>query len=166
MGENPKLKGRKVRQENWGISGIEDVTKIKCGSAFRETAKAFGIANHEISKYSKYIPWTAAKNLDKLAQKFPEAKGLNFSKEPWISIVKLASRLDSFPHHLSIHPSGIVITPKPITNYTALEYASNKGLGMIITQLDMYSIEEIGLMKIDLLSQRSLGVLRDTIGDI
>ena len=59
-----------------------------------------------------------------------------------------------------------MITPKPITNYTALEYASNKGLGMIITQLDMYSIEEIGLMKIDLLSQRSLGVLRDTIGDI
>ena len=148
------------------VAMISTIITFRGRSAFRETAKAFGIANHEISKYSKFIPWTAAKNLDKLSQKFPEAKGLNFSKEPWISIVKLASRLDSFPHHLSIHPSGIVITPKPITNYTALEYASNKGLGMIITQLDMYSIEEIGLMKIDLLSQRSLGVLRDTIGDI
>ena len=80
--------------------------------------------------------------------------------------MEFASRLDSFPHHLSIHPSGIVIAPTPITNYTALEYASNKGLGMIITQLDMYSIEDIGLLKIDLLSQRSLGVLRDTIESI
>ncbi|MCF6268554.1 MAG: hypothetical protein L3J41_02455 [Melioribacteraceae bacterium] len=39
-------------------------------------------------------------------------------------------------------------------------------VAMIITQLDMYSIEDIGLMKIDLLSQRALGVLRDTIRDI
>ena len=148
------------------VAMISTIITFRARSAFRETAKAFGIANHEVSKYSKYIPWTTAKNLDKLSQKFPEAKGLSFSNEPWGSIVKLASRLDSFPHHLSIHPSGIVITPQPITNYTALEYASNKGLGMIITQLDMYSIEEIGLMKIDLLSQRSLGVLRDTIGSI
>ena len=39
----------------------------------------------------------------------------------------------------------------------------SKGLGLIITQPDMYSIEDLGLVKIDLLSQRSLGVLRDTM---
>jgi DNA polymerase III alpha subunit len=50
-----------------------------------------------------------------------------------------------------------------MTNYVALEYARNKGLGLIITQPDMYPIEEFGLVKIDLLSQRSLGVLRDTM---
>jgi DNA polymerase III alpha subunit len=44
-----------------------------------------------------------------------------------------------------------------------LEYAKNKGLGLIITQPDMYSIEEMGLVKIDILSQRSLGVLRDSM---
>jgi DNA polymerase III alpha subunit len=47
-----------------------------------------------------------------------------------------------------------------------LEYAKNKGLGLIITQPDMYSIEDLGLVKIDLLSQRSLGVLRDTMETI
>jgi DNA polymerase III alpha subunit len=47
-----------------------------------------------------------------------------------------------------------------------LEYAKNKGLGLIITQPDMYSIEDLGLVKIDLLSQRSLGVLRDTMDEI
>jgi DNA polymerase III alpha subunit len=120
------------------VAMISTIITFRARSAFRETAKAFGISKNEISQYSRQIPWTSAKNLDKLSQKFPEAKNLDFSQEPWRTIVKLAARLDSFPHHLSIHPSGIVISPTPITNYTALEYASNKGLGMIITQLDMY----------------------------
>ncbi|MDR3669063.1 MAG: hypothetical protein P4L35_19710 [Ignavibacteriaceae bacterium] len=62
--------------------------------------------------------------------------------------------LANFPRHLSIHPSGIIISPNVITRYTALEYAKNKELGIIVTQPDMYSIEDLGLLKIDLLSQR------------
>ena len=77
-----------------------------------------------------------------------------------------ATQLANFPRHLSIHPCGIIISPRVITEYTALEYAKNKGLGIIVTQPDMYSIEDLGLMKIDLLSQRSLGVLRDTLNII
>ncbi len=145
------------------VAMISTTVTFRARSAFRETAKAFGIADHEISKYSKFIPWTSAKNLPNVATKFPEAKGLNFDDEPWKSIVSIAARLSSFPRHLSIHPSGIVVTPRAINNYVALEYASNKGLGLIITQPDMYPIEDIGLVKIDLLSQRSLGVLRDTM---
>jgi len=104
--------------------------------------------------------------LGNLSEKFPESKSLSFNEEPWKSIVDIASRLSGYPRHLSIHPGGIVITSKLITNYVALEYASNKGLGLIITQPDMYSVEDFGLIKIDLLSQRSLGVLRDTLKSI
>lgn len=145
------------------VAMISTHVTFKARSAFRETAKAFGISDREISKYSKYIPWTSATNLSEVAQIFPEAKNVNFNVEPWKSIVKLASRLADFPRHLSIHPGGIVITPTKVTDYCALEYAKNKGLGLIITQPDMYSIEDLGLIKIDLLSQRSLGVLRDTV---
>lgn len=142
---------------------ISTTVTFRARSAFREVAKVFGIPESEISKYSKFIPWTGAQNLPNLAEKFPETKSFDFKDEPWKSIVQIASRLASFPRHLSIHPSGIVITPEPMTNYTALEYAKNKGLGLIITQPDMYSIEELGLIKIDLLSQRSLGLLKDTL---
>ena len=145
------------------VAMISTIVTFKARSAFRETAKAFGISEREISGYSKKIPWTSAVNLDQVSQKFPESKHLGFDKEPWKSIVRLASRLADFPRHLSIHPSGLVITPGKITEYCALEYAKNKGLGLIITQPDMYSIEDLGLIKIDLLSQRSLGVLRDTM---
>jgi DNA polymerase III alpha subunit len=148
------------------VAMISTTVTFRARSAFRETAKAFGIPNEEISKFSKFIPWTSAKNLGSLAEKFPEARSLDFSKEPWKKIIEVAARLSGFPRHLSIHPGGIVITPEPMTNYVALEYAKNKGLGLIVTQPDMYPIEDAGLIKIDLLSQRSLGVLRDTMNAI
>lgn len=149
--------------------GYENVAMIsthvtfRAKSAFRETAKAFGISDNEISTYSRKIPWTNARNLPNIASLFPESKSLDFSKEPWNTIVNLASKIANYPRHLSIHPGGIVITPTKVTDYCALEYAKNKGLGLIITQPDMYSIEDLGIIKIDLLSQRSLGVLRDSI---
>lgn len=148
------------------VAMISTMVTFRARSAFREVAKVFGISQSEISTYSKFIPWTSAKNLDKLSEKFPEAKSLNFNNEPWRTIIKIASQLSRFPRHLSIHPSGIVITKEPITNYLALEFAKNKGLGLIITQPDMYPLEDYGLIKIDLLSQRSLGVFKDAMNKI
>ena len=148
------------------VAMISTTVTFRARSAFREVAKAFGFTNEEISKYSKRIPWTDAANLPHLSELFPESKGLNFKMEPWKTIVDLASQIARFPRHLSIHPGGIVITPTKITDYVALEYAKNKGLGLIVTQPDMYSIEDLGLIKIDILSQRSLGVLRDTMESI
>ncbi len=148
------------------VAMISTTVTFRARSAFREVAKVFGISEGEISKYSKFIPWTSAKNLVNIAEKFPETRSLNFQNEPWKTIIGIASRLSGFPRHLSIHPSGIVITRQPITNYVALEYARNKGLGLIITQPDMYPIEDLGLIKIDLLSQRSLGVLKETMRKI
>lgn len=145
------------------VAMISTTITFRARSAFRETAKVFGIAESEISRYSKLIPWTSAANLPVIAEKFPETKSLQFNSEPWKTIIKEASRLAGFPRHSSIHPGGIVVSPEPMTNYLALEFAKNKGLGLIITQPDMYPIEDLGLIKIDLLSQRSLGVLRDTM---
>ena len=148
------------------VAMISTHVTFRARSAFREVGKVFGIPDAEITKKSKFIPWTDAKNLPDVPELFPEAKSLKLDYEPWKTIVNIAAKLANFPRHLSIHPGGIVIAPKPITNYVALEYAKNKGLGLIITQPDMYGVEDLGLIKIDLLSQRSLGVLRDTIARI
>ena len=148
------------------VAMISTHVTFRARSAFREVAKVFGIPDGEITKKSKFIPWTDARNLPNVPELFPEARSLSFNDEPWKTIVNLASRLANYPRHLSIHPGGIVIAPQPITKYVALEFAKNKGLGLIITQPDMHGVEDLGLVKIDLLSQRSLGVLRDTIAMI
>lgn len=145
------------------VAMISTHITFRARSAFRETAKVFGFSDNEISKISKYIPWTDARNLPNITRLYPEAKKLKLDGEPFATIVSIASKLANFPRHLSIHPGGIIIAPDKITNYTALEFTRNKGIGLIVTQPDMYGIEDLGLVKIDLLSQRSLGVLRDTL---
>jgi DNA polymerase-3 subunit alpha/error-prone DNA polymerase len=151
------------------VAMISTHVTFRARSAFRETAKALGFSEIEIEKYSKMIPWanaSALTNLREFKNYFPESQSLPFDTEPWKSVIKYASKLSGFPRHLSIHPGGIVIAPERITHHTALEYANNKGLGLIVTQPDMHGINDLGLIKIDLLSQRSLGVLRDTLKNI
>jgi len=148
------------------VAMISTHVTFRARMAFRETAKVFGFSEEEINKITKKIPWTNARNLPNISKMFPEARSLELNSGPWKTIAAVASKLADFPRHLSIHPGGIVIAPDRITSYTALEFAKNKGLGLIITQPDMHSIEDIGLIKIDLLSQRGLGVLRETIRQI
>ena len=67
-------------------------------------------------------------------------------------------RIRDFPHYRSIHAGGVLITEEPITNYTALDMPPK---GFPTTQYDMYSAEKLGLVKIDVLSQRGIAHIRD-----
>lgn len=67
-------------------------------------------------------------------------------------------RIRDFPHYRSIHAGGVLITEEPITNYTALDMPPK---GFPTTQYDMYSAEKLGLVKIDILSQRGIAHIRD-----
>jgi DNA polymerase-3 subunit alpha len=74
----------------------------------------------------------------------------------------LAKKLEGCVRHISVHAAGVVIAPKPLMEYTPLQL-DPKG-GKIITQYDMYSIEEAGLLKFDFLGIRNLAILGDAIG--
>ena len=62
---------------------------------------------------------------------------------------------------MSVHAAGVVIAPLPLSEYTPTQY-DPKG-GKIITQYDMYSIEDAGLLKFDFLGIRNLAILADAI---
>ena len=75
-------------------------------------------------------------------------------------IFHLAKQLTDFPNLLSIHAGGILISEKPVTWYTALDLPPK---GYPTTQWDMYSAEELGFEKLDILSQRGIGHIRDSV---
>ncbi len=132
--------------------------------AVRETATVYGLSDAEIGRITKRLPWhwrVAAYDSDFLTwfSQRPEAKALDFPK-PWPEILHLAQQLIGIPRHLSVHPGGIVITPDPIDTYVPLENAPK---GVPIIQWEKDGAEEAGLVKIDLLGNRSLGVIRDAV---
>ena len=130
--------------------------------AIREVAKAMGVAEAEVSRFTRPIPgWLGeGEQLADLPEVFPECRSLPMGDEPWKTIIANAQRLLDFPRHLSIHCGGLLITPDPITDYTPLQRAAK---GPIITQMEMHAIEDLGLIKIDILGNRSLGVLTDCL---
>jgi error-prone DNA polymerase len=71
-----------------------------------------------------------------------------------------ASRIHDFPNHLSIHAGGILISEKPIHCYTATVMPPK---GYPTTQFSMLEAEDIGLYKLDILSQRGLGHIKDAV---
>jgi error-prone DNA polymerase len=74
-----------------------------------------------------------------------------------------ARLLYGMPRHIGTHPGGVVITPGPITDYTHVQ-TSPMGRPVIAWEKD--GTEDAGLVKIDLLGNRSLGVLRDCLAEI
>jgi len=85
----------------------------------------------------------------------------NFNKDKITkTIYKYFEYLADYPHHLSIHAGGVLISELPIHFYSATEIPPK---GFPITQFDMHIAEKIGLYKFDILSQRGLGHIKDTV---
>ena len=116
--------------------------EFKYKSIFREVGKAFGLPKEE---------------LDILAGKPMDQHDDN---SVFRSVHQYGKMLEKYPNQRSMHSCGILISEEPITNYSALEMPPK---GFPIVQLDMHTAEAIGLEKFDILSQRGLGTIKDTV---
>ncbi len=123
-------------------------------SAFREAAKLHGLSNEQISEM---LP-TLSENVDELLKRREVKMPPAFPLEPerWPRLLDDARRLLGRPHHLSLHPGGVVVTPRPVEEYVPLEWAAK---GVIVTQFDKDGVEAAGLVKIDLLGNRALATV-------
>jgi DNA-directed DNA polymerase III PolC len=116
--------------------------EFKYRSIFREVGKVFGLPKEELD--------LLAKNPMQLHDKNP--------------IVKLVQEygmlLEKYPNQRSMHSCGIIISEEPITNYTPLEMPPK---GFPIVLFDMHVAEDIGFEKFDILSQRGIGHIDDSV---
>ncbi len=116
--------------------------EFKYRSIFREVGKAFGLPKEELDHLAKNpMALHEDNNVVKLVQKY-------------------GMLLEKFPNQRSMHSCGILISEEPITNFTALEMPPK---GFPIIQFDMHVAEDIGFEKFDILSQRGLGTIYDTV---
>jgi DNA polymerase-3 subunit alpha/error-prone DNA polymerase len=135
--------------------------------ALRETAKVYGLTEREIGHVAKHLPrfWrvaSAGSNLRQTLRQQPRARKLDL-QPPWPAILSAAQGIIGTPRYLSVHPGGVVITPDPIDTYVPVEHAPK---GVPIIQWEKDATEEAGLVKIDLLGNRSLGVIRDALHNL
>jgi error-prone DNA polymerase len=135
--------------------------------AIREVSKVYGLPAGEIKRFMKRLPWLkgpaeSETGLYPKRKALPKGARLDFP-QPWPEILTTAQRLVGVPRHISVHVGGVVITPGPINRYAPIETAAK---GVPIVQWEKDGAEDAGLVKIDLLGNRSLGVIRDAVADL
>jgi len=129
-------------------------------SALRDVAKAYGLPEDEIAKITKHLPHRSMDSIEEAVDTLPELKELRYNLTMYEEIMRIAHRISDFPRHLSIHPGGVIIAPDQITHHVPLEVA---GKEIVISQYDMYTVEKLGLVKMDLLGVRSLSIITDCL---
>lgn len=159
----------RVIQHVYDTYGAERVAMIathntfSARSAFREAARALSVPEAEVSVLARAVPHTSFDRFEEALRARPESRGAPFGQEPWRQVLEAARWLDGLPRHLSVHCGGVVVSPVPLTRRLSLERAAK---GVAVTQCDMFDVEELGLVKIDLLGNRSLGVLSDAVAAV
>ncbi|MFA5934227.1 MAG: DNA polymerase III subunit alpha [Candidatus Paceibacterota bacterium] len=134
--------------------------------AVRDVARALGYPYETADRLSKMIPMGLQgfpMTIDHAMEIIPELKEAYEKEKDTKEIIDLAKKLEGCVRHISVHAAGVVIAPTALTDYTPLQY-DPKG-GKIITQYDMYSIDEdnAGLLKFDFLGIRNLSILGDAV---
>lgn len=126
----------------------------------RDVARALGYPYAVGDRISSMIPLGSqgtAMTIDHAIEIVPELKKAYKEETDTKRIIDLAKKMEGCCRHISVHAAGVVIAPKPLYEFTPVQY-DPKG-GSIITEYDMYSIEDAGLPKFDFLGIRNLAIL-------
>lgn len=130
----------------------------------RDVARALGYPYGLGDRIAKEIPFGSQgfpMTLERAMAENPEVAKMYKNEREVREIIDLAKKIEGCARHISVHAAGVVIAPKPLAHFVPLQ-RDPKG-GKIITQYDMHSVEDAGLLKFDFLGIRNLAILAHSI---
>jgi len=154
-------------RERYGRDSVGQIITfgtLKARAAFRDVARTLRIEPGEVDRFTKMIPAGpgVTVTLTDAPEKSPELRQLARHDERVRKILDLGSRIEGLARHASVHAAGVVIAPGPLTDYVPVCLAPQEA-DAIITQYDMVALEQVGMLKIDILGLRTLTVIHDAV---
>ncbi|MDD2823075.1 MAG: DNA polymerase III subunit alpha [Candidatus Daviesbacteria bacterium] len=129
-------------------------------AAIRDVGRVLGLAYGQVDTIAKLVPPPRQgfhQTLDDAVKEVPELS-LAYKQDPEIkALIDLAKKVEGTIRHASVHAAGLVISPTALTDFSPIQRES-KG-NKIVTQYEMHSIEDVGLVKMDMLGIRNLSIL-------
>ena len=136
-------------------------------AAVRDVARALGHSYGTGDRIAKLIPLGAQgfpMTIERALSMEPELKGLYQEDDDVKEIIDLAQKMEGCARQTGVHAAGIVISPTPLTDWTALQV--DPKTGKLITQYDMHAIEDAGLLKFDFLGIKNLSILSASVARV
>lgn len=126
-------------------------------AAIRDVGRALGMAYQDVDKVAKLVPTDLHMTLEKALKISPELKALYTSDQKVAELIDTALKVEGMPRHSSVHAAGVVIAPKPVTEFVPVAKPDES----VVTQFTMTTLEELGLLKMDFLGLRNLTAISD-----
>jgi error-prone DNA polymerase len=158
------------------VGMVCNVVTYRARSALREAAKVLAFPSDVVDRLAKTLDTRsclqAAEELAVIGDLHPDLFSLELSDVfphpssslPWRILSEVLSQMGGIPRHLSIHVGGMLITAAPLVEVVPLERATMPD--RVVVQWNKDSVEDAGLIKIDLLSLRTLGVIEEALDHI
>jgi DNA polymerase-3 subunit alpha len=149
--------------------GREQVAQIitfgtmKARAVVRDVARVMDIPYADADKVAKAVPPALDMTLEKALSESPALKEMELKDARVKELIEVARRLEGMTRHASVHAAGVVIAPRPLTEFVPL-YKSQKD--EIVTQWAMKEVERVGLLKMDFLGLSTLTLIRDCLDEI
>jgi DNA polymerase III subunit alpha len=165
-------------RERYGRESVGQIVTfgtMKARAAVKDVARVLRIPPGEADRITKLIPSGPAYslNLKDAEKKIDELRDLVKGNSLYRRLLDLSSRIEGISRHMSVHAAGVVIAPGPLADYVPVCTAPTKGAGTaidgdesIITQYEMGALEQVGMLKMDLLGLKTLTVIHDAVAMI
>jgi error-prone DNA polymerase len=136
---------------------------FRARGAIHEVAKVYGLPEAEITNVTKRLSayWGQTSHVERF-EGMPRFRDVDF-EPPWPEILAVAAALEGCPRYLSVHSGGVVMVPDALADHVPVEMAPK---GVPIVQWEKDQVEDYGLVKMDLLGNRSLAVVRDAVAAV
>jgi error-prone DNA polymerase len=143
------------------VARVATYNTFRARSALRSLGKALGFSEEELDPLAKRLPhYACADQIRPLMTVLPELRNSPLEEPRYQLLLDACEKLAGFPRFLGMHLGGVVISDIPLINLTPLQ---KSGLGPVICQFDKDDVEDLGLVKLDLLSLRTLSAVQDAI---
>ena len=146
------------------VAQISTFGTMMARGAVRDVTRALGKSYELGDKISKLIPLGSQgfpMTIDQALSTTPELADIYKKESEVKEIIDIAKKIEGGARHVSVHAAGVVISPTDLTDYVPLQFEPNGE--KIITQYDMYSVEEVGLLKMDFLGIKNLSTLGNSV---
>jgi DNA polymerase III subunit alpha len=162
-------------RERYGRDSVGQIVTfgtMKARAAVKDVARVLRIPPGEADRITKLIPSGPAYSLkvSEAVERVDEMRELVKANPDYQRLVDLSSRIEGISRHMSVHAAGVVIAPGPLAEYVPVCTAPTKGAGAaadgedsIITQYEMGALEQVGMLKMDLLGLKTLTVIHDAV---
>ncbi len=154
-------------RERYGRESVGQIITfgtLKARAAFRDVARTLRIEPGEVDRFAKLIPAGpgVSTTLAEAPERSPELRALARQDERVRKVLELGAKIEGLARHASVHAAGVVIAPGPLTDYVPVCLAPQVA-DALITQYDMVALEQVGMLKIDILGLKTLTVIHDAV---